>query len=247
MAHYKVILAYDGTDFAGFQRQSEAVTVQGEVETALHSLGWGGSSIRAAGRTDAGVHARGQVISFFMDWNHPDTDLQKAMNAKLPAEISARSIKQTAPDFHPRYDAVSRTYRYMLNLDPVKDPLQERFAWRTGPRVDKGLMKKAGMGLIGQHDFVAFGRAYTPEGSTVREVKKVDWSPTTNGLAFEITANAFLYHMVRRIVNLLVDIGRGKHAPDIVRKALTDPASDHVTGLAPPQGLCLKEVGYPEI
>lgn len=246
MVHYKVILAYDGTDFAGFQRQSEAVTVQGEVETALHALGWGGASIRAAGRTDAGVHAQGQVISFEMDWKHPDTDLQKAMNAKLPQGISARSIERAAPDFHPRYDAVYRTYRYRLNLDPVKDPLQERYAWRIGPRVDHELMKKAGQSLIGQHDFVAFGRAHTPGGSTVREVKKVEWFGTPDGLAVEITANAFLYHMVRRIVNVLVDIGRGKHAPEIIREALADLSPDQVTGLAPPQGLSLIEVGYPK-
>jgi tRNA pseudouridine38-40 synthase len=133
MARYKLILAYDGTEFFGSQRQSDERTVQSVLEAALRKLDWQGTSILLAGRTDRGVHASGQVAAFDLDWNHPPETLLRALNANLPPDVAARRISFAASAFHPRFDAVSRTYRYEIFCDPVRNPLRERYAWRVDP------------------------------------------------------------------------------------------------------------------
>ncbi len=117
MARYQVILAYDGTHFVGFQRQGRSRTVQGVVEAALRQLGWQGRAILSAGRTDTGVHAAGQVIAFDLDWTHPEKELGRAINANLPQDVAVRSVAPASPDFHPRFDATARRYRYHLFCD----------------------------------------------------------------------------------------------------------------------------------
>ena len=133
MARYQVILVYDGTEFFGFQRQARERTVQGIVEDALRQIGWHGRTILAAGRTDTGVHASGQVIAFDLDWAHSTDDLRNGLNANLPADVAVHQVILGRPDFHPRYDAIARRYRYQIYCQSHRDPLRERYAWRVWP------------------------------------------------------------------------------------------------------------------
>jgi len=250
MARYQVILAYDGAQYRGFQRQLNAPTVQGAVERALKQIGWQGRAIMAAGRTDTGVHASGQVIAFDLDWRHSPTDLRAAMNAHLPPDIAAQDVHPVENGFHPRIQAISRLYRYSLYCQEIPDPLRDRYAWRVWPAVDLDVLGQVASSFIGEHDFAAYGTPPRPGGSTLRTVYGASWQSLSDltgrfGLAFEIRANGFLYRMVRRMVYLQVAVGHGKIGLDVLRKALEMPPSLPLQGLAPPQGLVLVEVSYP--
>jgi len=249
MARYQLILAYDGTNYLGFQRQADGVTIQGEVETALRKLNWKGSSIVAAGRTDRGVHARGQVVAFDLDWGHSPADLGAALNANLPADIAVQAVTEAAPDFHPRYDARSRRYQYHLYCQAVRDPLRERFCWRVWPPVDVQLLERATSDLIGRHNFAAFGTPTRADGGTLRTVMEAGWRFAPQGadhdeLIFDIRANSYLYHMVRRLVYFLVAIGQGKAAVTAMQERLQNATQGMVQGLAPAHGLVLVDVQY---
>lgn len=243
--HYKVILAYDGTAFAGMQRQADARTVQGDVEAALRQIGWEGTSLLAAGRTDAGVHASGQVVSFQLDWQHGPEKLCQALNASLPPEIAAQQVTEVGEDFHPRFDAEARTYRYTILCSPVRSPMRERFAWRVWPEPDLELLNACAAVLVGTHDFAAFGSPHKPGGATIRQVFEAGWLANEDELVFEVTANAFLYHMVRRMVSSQVEVGRAKLSLAAFRRYVSSPQG-MIQGLAPAHGLCLVEVTYPD-
>jgi tRNA pseudouridine38-40 synthase len=245
MATYKSIIGYDGTEFRGFQRQAEPLrTVQGVIEEALRKIGWREESLRAAGRTDAGVHARGQVIAFACDWNHATDDLTRALNANLPSDVVVKSTS-TAPDrFHPRFSALKRRYCYQLLIAPRRDPFRERFAWRIWPEPGLEIMLDFAQALKGEHDFGAFGSAPSPGGNTRRRVIETGWSRNHEEWTFTIEADAFLYRMVRRLVAALVDIGLGKVDLQAVECCLSDPAEKWVRSLAPPRGLFLDEVVF---
>jgi len=242
-AHYKVILAYHGEAFAGFQRQRDERTVQGEFEAGLRKLGWQGGSIRGAGRTDAGVNARAQVVSFKLNWAHSTDDLCHALNYYLPRAMGVQSVVEVPEDFHPRFDAKARHYRYQLFCHPVRDPLREVFAWRVWPKVALDRMNEAAGDLVGLHDFTAFGSPTTPGGVTVREVFSATWREKSLEYQFDIQANAFLYHMVRRITLVLVKIGQGEAPVSLVKESLQSGDLE-LTGLAPAEGLFLQEVIY---
>jgi tRNA pseudouridine38-40 synthase len=244
MARYQVILAYDGTLFAGFQRQARSRTVQGEVEAALRQLGWQGRAILAAGRTDTGVHASGNVVAFDLDWKHSNAELLQAMNAKLPVDVAAQAAHQVGAGFHPRYDAQARLYRYRLICQPARNPLRERFAWRVWPEVEPERLKAAARVFLGTHDFCAFGAPTRPGSGTVRAVYASDWQAETDELVYEIQGNAFLYHMVRRIVFLQVLVGWGRLDPEVLESGV-NCGTMQTPGLAPAQGLTLVEVTYP--
>jgi len=248
MAHYQVILAYDGTAFLGYQRQKGARTVQGEVEKALARLNWQGSAILSAGRTDTGVHASGQVIAFELDWSHSAEELGRALNALLPVDVAARSVKETAPGFHPRYQARSRTYQYHIYCQQDRHPLKERFAWRVWPDVDLAKLQQAACLLVGSHDFAAFGNPPRPGGSTLRVVHQACWQAEAGGLQFEVSANAFLYHMVRRMVFVQVLVGQNRLSlPDLAEMLQGESTTQPQTpGLAPAHGLVLVDVSYEE-
>lgn len=245
MARYQIILAYDGTEFKGLQRQSRGRTVQGEVEAALRRLGWNDGTVMSAGRTDAGVHASGQVFAFDYEWRHTPEDLQTALNALLPADVAVKSAQPAPPNFHPRHDALSRRYTYRLFCQPQRDPLRERYAWRVWPPVRLKPMQQAARALKGSHDFAAFGSPLKKDGVTVRNVLRAGWEQAEDAYTFHIEANAFLYHMVRRTVRLLVQVGQGRRPPTIVKDLLDRPQTGPVQGLAPAHGLELAEVRYP--
>lgn len=208
MTVYKSIIAYDGTDFHGLQRLPDGRrTVQGVFEEALRELGWQGSSLRAAGRTDAGVHARGQVVDYDLSWRHDPATLTQALNAHLPGDVAVRETEPAPAGFHPRFSARRRRYHYRLVGAPQRDPLRERYAWRVWPEPDVALMREAARGLVGKHDFAAFGKAPISGGHTVRTVYLAEWEPEAESLVFRIEANAFLYRMVRRVVAALLEVG----------------------------------------
>lgn len=219
--------------------------MQSVVETALRKLNWSGKSVLFAGRTDAGVHASGQVVAFDLEWNHPSENLVKAINALLPDDAAVRAIKLSSPDFHPRYNALSRTYRYQIFCHPVRDPLRERYAWRVWPAPEFDRLQSSASAFLGIHDFAAFGRPTNPGGSTIRALTQASWQRYGDGLTFEVIANAFLYHMVRRLVYVQIAVGQGKLASDEIHRCLQSPQEPPIQGLAPPQGLTLIRVEYP--
>jgi len=245
MERYQIILAYDGTDFLGFQRQeNNSRTVQLVVENALRALNWQGSTIYAAGRTDTGVHASGQVIAVDLDWLHSPEKLAKALNAHLPHDVAVREVHLAAPDFHPRYYARRRSYCYRMCNDPFPDPLRERYMWRVEKPLDAAAMQAAANELLGFYDCSAFGTPPHKGGSTMRKIYRAEWLYRDPSIyEFHVTANAFLYHMVRRMVFLLAAVGKGalRCAEFVsgVRESQPLPA-----GLAPAKGLALTEVDY---
>jgi len=249
MARYQVILAYDGTDFVGSQRQATSRTVQAEFEKALRKVGWQDKSVLLAGRTDTGTHASGQVASFDFDWTHGLPKLQAALNAHLPHDMAVRAVEMAADDFHPRFDATSRRYCYRLFCGGVRDPLRERYAWRVWPPVvDLGSLAEV---WRGKHDFAAFGSPPHPGGSSVRTILSASWTNQADEWTFDIQADAFLYRMVRRLVYVQVAVGQGRLSREVLARALDsqpevreDAKAELPAGLAPARGLTLVEVRY---
>ena len=246
MARYKLILAYDGTAFAGSQRQAKRRTVQGELEKALCKLGWSGRSVVLAGRTDTGVHASGQVAAFDLEWQHSMDALLRALNAGLPADMAVRRLEIASADFHPRFDATLRTYQFRLYCGQVRDPLLDKMAWRVWPAVNEGTLVETALLFSGKHDFLAFGSPPHSESSTIRTVSLSEWKRVENEWQYEIQAEAFLYHMVRRLVFVQVAVGQGKCTKEAVVKVLERPQSKNEipAGLAPAHGLTLVQVSY---
>ena len=249
MARYQLTLAYDGTEFFGSQRQAKRRTVQGELEKALCKLGWIGRSVLMAGRTNTGVHATGQVAAFDLEWAHSDEELVRALNALLPADLAVHRAQRVDVKFHARFDAISRSYRYRLFCQPLRNPIRERFAWRVWPALDRMVLPEVAALFLGAHDFSAFGSPTAPQGGTVRTVIKAGWSQIEpDEWHFEIQADAFLYRMVRRLVFVQVAAAQGKVAAEMLAHALAHKAQAEQlpAGLAPAHGLTLVEVAYPE-
>jgi tRNA pseudouridine38-40 synthase len=240
---YQMKLAYDGTEFQGFQRQKDVRTVQSVLETALRQLNWDGFSILAAGRTDSGVHATGQVVAFDLKWDHGCEALQRAVNAYLPPDVSSQAVCVAPAEFHPRFDATWRRYNYSIYIAEQRQPLRDRYAWRIWPSLDLNVLNETARLLVGQHDFAAFGRPNEPNGATERIVFEALWTGSGDGMEFMVRANAFLYHMVRRMVFSQLFVAQG-------RLNLTDFANGvnkaqvFKPGISPPNGLVLSEVGY---
>jgi len=245
VALYKSIVAYDGTDFQGFQRQAEGIrTVQLELEGALRKMGWEGTSLQAAGRTDSGVHAQGQVISYDLEWPHGDATLTKAFNAHLPKDVAVWSSELAPEGFHPRFSAARRRYRYRVIVGPWPDPLRERYALRVWPEPNLGRMTDLARALVGRMDFGAFGQAPIPGGHTVRQVTRAGWTVQADEMTFAIEADAFLKHMVRRLVAANLAVGQGLIEPEGVIALLDHPELRWEGRLADPQGLSLIAVTY---
>lgn len=248
MARYQIILAYDGTDFYGSQRQAKARTVQGELENSLRRIGWAGRSVLLAGRTDTGVHANGQVaVVDFDDWKHSPAELLGALNSQLPRDMAARQVTLGTDTFHPRFDAMTRRYVYRLFFYPVRDPLRERFAWRIWPALKVEDLREAANSLLGTHDFAAFGTPPRPESTTVRTITRAEWQDHEEELRFTVESEAFLYRMVRRMTFLQVAVAQGRLSVQALADLMANRSSGEgiPTGLAPARGLCLVSVTYP--
>ncbi|MCZ7544022.1 MAG: tRNA pseudouridine(38-40) synthase TruA [Anaerolineae bacterium] len=243
---YRATVAYDGAGYQGFQRQAPGTpTIQGAIEGALRRVAGQDITIMGAGRTDTGVHATGQVIAWDMAWRHAADDLLRAVNANLPCDIALQALEETRADFHPRFDAQSRTYQYDIDNAPVRHPLYTRTAWHVGRPLDGLAMQAAAQHLLGEHDFAAFGRP--PQGeNTVRTVMRAAWAHDGRTFRFTIEANAFLQRMVRSLVGTMVEVGAGSISPVTFADILASADRARAAAPAPPHGLCLVSVHYLE-
>jgi tRNA pseudouridine38-40 synthase len=251
MRTLKITLAYDGTRFVGWQRQAEGQSIQGLLEDALARFEGAPVTVHGAGRTDAGVHARGQVASVEVATPHQTLSIQRGLNASLPPDVRILSVEDAPPGFHARFSARSKTYRYVLNNVPVASPFDRAFAWHVSDRLDVDAMRTAANALVGTHDFAAFQSAGSEPVGTVRTITRsefrLDALPTVSGppmIAYEIAGNGFLRHMVRAITGTLVDIGRGWRTPDSMAALLTAGTRSAAGPTAPAHGLFLVRVDY---
>lgn len=244
MTRWRARISYDGTAFAGFQRQqARHRTIQGELERVVSRLSGRETAVIGAGRTDSGVHALGQVISFDMDWQHPSGALMNAINANLPEDIAILQLSPAAPTFHPRYDARRRAYRYTIDNRVVAHPVHRHVSWHVKRPLDIDLMNQAARHLIGKQNFATFGQP--PKGNnTVREVYTAQWQQNGRWLHFDIEANAFLYRMVRSIVGSLKAVGEQRWTVNQFVAALQACDRSRSGTTAPPQGLFLMTVAY---
>jgi len=238
------IVEYDGTDYHGFEIQANAPTVQGALQRALTRVTQEHIAIRYAGRTDAGVHAIGQVIDFHTGWRRSLEELQRALNAVLPSDVAVRELRPAPPGFHARYSARSRVYRYSIWNHPVRSPLHRRTYAHIPHPLDEARIAVAAEVLKGTHDFRAFGAPMQPGGSTVRTLMRLDVERQGHEVFIEIEANAFLRRMVRRVVAALVEVGCGRLDADALKEILDSRDPARLKGLAPPEGLCLVKVRY---
>jgi len=236
---YRARVEYDGTDFAGFQAQPGTRTVQGELEAALARL-TGGTRVRVdgAGRTDAGVHASGQVIAFTYAGRLAAEELGRALLALLPADVSIRDLRRVPAAFHPRHAARYREYRYTVWNGP-RSPLRERMALGVRDPLDVVAMARAGSVLVGRHDFSAFGAADRQPVRTVYSVRVRRAGPV---VTVDVAADAFLRGMVRRIVAVLLEVGHGTLDEDRVAAMLASRRPALNGAMAPARGLCLRRV-----
>lgn len=243
MVTYRLDLAYDGSGFHGFARQPQVRTVQGELEAVLTRIFRHPVETVGAGRTDAGVHARHQVVSFRTADRIDPARIQKAVNSLLGPEIVCTSAAVVADEFNARFSAGWRSYRYQVLARPLPDPLRRRVVWHVPYELDPVPMDRAARLLVGEHDFSSFCRR--AEGrSNVRRVLEAAWLAEGDLLVFAIRATAFCHQMVRSIVGLCVDIGRGRRPIEAVAEALEARNRSAVPTVAPPQGLILWEVFY---
>lgn len=249
-----LLLAYDGTDLRGFQRQRPAhePTVQGLLEAALHRLCGTEVITAAAGRTDAGVHARGQVITFTapQPGRFTPNAWLRALNALLPSSMAVRAVCEAAEGVHARHTALAREYRYRVLTDPVRDPFRERYIQRVRYPLDVAAMQAACEPLIGEHDFAAFGHSPAdhsgrPKHTTIRHLTRAEVVRHGDEIWCDFAANAFLTGMVRRMMGVIIVVGSGRMRPADVSAILAARQSDHSSPAAPARGLCLMRAIYP--
>ncbi len=246
---YRATLAYDGTAYQGFQRQAGGIpTIQDAVEQAIALVIGQQVSISGAGRTDTGVHASGQVIGFDVDWMHADQALLRAINFHLPPDIALQDIRQQ-PGFHPRYDAISRLYRYRVLIAPQRQPLLITRAWQMWNMLDGELMGQAAKLFLGEQDFASLGNPTQGE-ITIRRVVLSEWAAQQNEFGtlwtYTVEANGFLQHMVRRMVAMLVQVGQQRMTVERFEHLLNRTKLIEALAIAPPQGLSLEVVRYNE-
>ncbi len=243
---YRATLAYNGAAYLGYQRQKAGLpTVQGVVEAAVSAVLGVETTVLAAGRTDTGVHATGQVIAFDATWKHGETALFRAIESHLPPDVALQDLAEAPQGFHPRFDAQMRAYHYTLIQSAVRLPLEHTTAWVVRRQLNIEAMQTAAAWLPGRRDFAALGTP--PQGdNTVRTVHRSEWVVAGDQLVYHIEADAFLYRMVRRTVGLLYDVGRGTLAVAAFREIIEAARLAQGVTVAPPQGLVLARVRYDE-
>lgn len=246
MQRIKLILEYDGSGYHGFQVQKNAHTVQAELEQAISRLNGEKTAIMFAGRTDAGVHAMGQVVAFDSASSIPPDKWQFALNSFLPPDIRVHQSGLTRPDFHPRFDALCKRYRYLIYRNQAESVFYRDRALINDEKLDLAAMNEACAFILGRHDF----RSFCASGSSVKTYKRTVYHCILreNGslLQFEIEADGFLYNMVRIIVGTLLNVGRGIYPARAMQDIITSHDRSQAGPTAPPQGLYLLQVTYPE-
>lgn len=245
----QLVLHYDGAAFAGWQRQPAVRTVQGVVEAALARLCAAPTPALGAGRTDAGVHARGQAVGVRVPARWTPASLRRALNAVLPEDVWVADAHAMADAFHARYSATARHYRYEVGLDEAAaSPFRRRYEWAYQRPVDVALLAAAAEALVGDHSFRAFAvRGTAPAHDDHRcDVREASWAPRAGGMVFHVEANRFLHHMVRFLVGTMLDVASGRRPAGTVRALLAATDNQGVSPPAPPHALYLERVVYPD-
>jgi tRNA pseudouridine38-40 synthase len=238
---------YDGSAFHGWQLQPDQRTVQGVLEETLSRLADRPVRVLGAGRTDAGVHATGQVVSTDLPAAWSPEKLERALNAVLPDDVWIEAVRGVGPDFHPRYDAVARTYTYHVGVSPrAASPFYRRWCWPLCEELDEPLLAVAASHLFGKHSFEAFSKAGQPERGVECTIREAAWSAWELGSLFTITADRYLHHMVRYLVGTMVDIGRGRRPASDLPRLLVGSVGLTTSAPAPAPGLFLTHVEYPD-
>ncbi|MCL4684954.1 tRNA pseudouridine(38-40) synthase TruA [Myxococcota bacterium] len=247
--NWRLVLEYDGTDFAGWQRQPGAVrTVQGVLERAFAQISGDAVAAIGAGRTDAGVHAEAQLVSVRATTRLDPATLQRALNALLPCDVAVRSVDPAPDCFHARRSARSKLYEYRLWAHPLRSPLRERFACWVREPLDLAAAQEASSLLVGTHDFASFCGAGGSARTTIRTISRAAWRGAAPGLvSFEVEGPGFLRHMVRNLVGSLLEVARGRRPPGWIRELLAVRDRTRAGPTAPARGLTLVRVddGFP--
>ena len=245
---FRMIVEYDGTDFCGWQRQENGPSVQATIEDALGTMLQAPTVIRGAGRTDAGVHALGQVAHFDAEARIPPIGYQRGLNAILPRSIAIQSVVEAAPDFDARFSARGKLYRYRIWNSQTRSPMQDRYVWQLRRPLDVASMQEGARALVGRHDFAAFRASDCERKTTERTLARVSVERTAQSsgelVTIEVAGDAFLKNMVRIIVGTLAEVGYGKRAPTDVQRILDGKDRRQAGVTAPPQGLTLVHVDY---
>lgn len=245
MQRYKCIISYDGSGFSGYQVQPNKRTVQSELEAALAKIHKGDNSrVVGSGRTDAGVHAKGQVIHFDSPIAIPEQKWEIALNSLLPEDISVLSVKEVSESFHARFDAIGKEYRYVLHLSSKWDPFQRKFAFQYPYALNIEVMQRASNFLLGTHDFTSFCSAKTEVKDKIRTIETIDFTLDGDLLTIRFVGNGFLYNMVRILVGTLLEVGSGERNPGSIPDILEKKDRRFAGKTAPGQGLYLWKVFY---
>jgi len=247
MRTLKLLLAYDGTSYVGWQRQPSGISIQQLIEDALVPFTGAeppGPTVVGAGRTDAGVHAEGQVASVNVTFDHAVDDIQRALNARLPQDVRVLEVDEAHPGFHARFDAKGKRYRYRIVNAAVVSPFERWFVWHAPGRLDVHAMRRAAATLTGRQDFASFQASGSATIDTVRTVDKLDIIKLTDGIALEIEGDGFLRHMVRAIAGTLVEMGQGSRDPDSMPAVVAARDRRAAGRTAPASGLTLVAVRY---
>jgi len=246
---YKLTISYDGTHYCGWQIQPNGVSIQELIQNALSTILRHEVAVIGAGRTDAGVHALGQVAHF--RFNEKPLELSKilkSLNGLLPRDIRITGLQNVPSDFHSRYSAKTKTYRYYLHLDPVLDPFNRHFAHHVIHPFNRDALEIAKEHLIGTHDFTTFANeahSGSAAKNPIRTIYSIDVHPTAKGIYLEFKGNGFLYKMVRNMVGTLLEIARGKMTPEEIPLLLEKKDRRLAAKAAPPTGLFLVDIEYP--
>jgi tRNA pseudouridine38-40 synthase len=241
----KLTLSYDGTRLVGWQRQAEGESVQGVLEDALARFEGGPVTVHGAGRTDAGVHALGQVASVEVAFAHDTATLARALNAQLPEDVRVLAVEEAAPGFHARFSARSKSYRYCIRNGAVATPFERAYVWHVPQPLDVDAMRQAASRLLGRHDFSTFRSMGTDVPDAVRTLRISDVLGDAGSLlTYEVSGDGFLRHMVRAIVGTLVEVGRGWRDPEQMDALLQARDRARAGATAPPHGLFLVSVDY---
>ncbi|MCH7673705.1 tRNA pseudouridine(38-40) synthase TruA [candidate division KSB1 bacterium] len=242
MRNIKLVLEYDGTDFCGWQLQPKDRTVQGVLQSSLKQLLRELPTIYASGRTDAGVHALGQVANFKTENQLTLDSIQNGVNSYLPADVRVLSVEEAGEEFHSRYDAVKRTYRYVIAKKMLA--VGRQYSWFCKYKLDLSKIRSASEFLIGKHSFEAFAKLNEEEKHYLCNVESVRWQESEEDFSFTISANRFLHHMIRIIVGTMIDVGRGKLLPGDIKDMLASGERKRAGSVVSAHGLFLVRVDY---
>ncbi len=247
---HSVILtvAYDGSQFSGIAPQVNSNTVSAELRKAIATMDPNAGSLRIASRTDAGVHARGQVVAFQTRMNIPSRGWLAGLSSALPPAVAVVAVTQTTAGFEPSKRAVAKAYRYLILQGSIRDPFQHARAWRVFDPLNLAAMQQEAQALLGEHDFRAFRSAADIRTNTIRRIEKAELTidpAQARLLRVDVYGNRFMYNMVRIIVGTLVDVGRGRVAPGAIQRALASGSRDDLGVTAPAEGLYLEQVVLP--